>query len=101
MTSKPESMWAKFKPHINLGNVIHLVVLLVTVIYAFAVIQKDVEANREAVMELQKNMSDFRQKVTETYVRKDVNQQILLRLEDIRQSQRRLEDKVDELQRNN
>jgi hypothetical protein len=68
---------------VSIGNIIEIVVILTLGIMAFSNVKSDVETVKGKQHETQLELRHYKDHVSDTYVRKDVLEQILIRLEAI------------------
>jgi len=68
---------------VTLGNIIEIAVILLIAVMAFATVRTDLGKVKERQDEMHQDFREYRDHVSRTYVRRDVFEQILIRLESI------------------
>lgn len=81
----------EFDRKITLGNVIEIMLILVGIVWGYAVLSQDLSHQRQDVHDLRLQHQLHQQRTAETYVRKDVFDQVLIRLEDIKKTVENIE----------
>lgn len=73
----------KVEKTITLGNILEIIIILVISVMAFTKVQSDVSTLEQNQKKLEQRHHQFEQHVGVTYMRQDVFQEILNRLESI------------------
>lgn len=94
-----DEMVGRWKPDINTGTLIQIIIMVATIVWMFTVVQAQVNANTRNIEQIQDNILRFQKKVRSTYVRKDVQKQILYRLKQLEKGQDALNEKIDQIQK--
>lgn len=82
-----------FDKKINAGNVIEIVLILATLVWMYANTSAQVNRNTQSIVQLTEKTRAMTLHNEQTYMRKDVTDQILIRLEDIANRLQRIEEK--------
>lgn len=80
-----------FDKKISAGNIVEIVLILATIVWMYAHMNAQVQTNSNHIQDLYQKNEAFQRYSEETYMRKDVTDQVIIRLDEMNERLKRIE----------
>lgn len=80
-----------FDKKISAGNIVEIILILATIVFLYASMEAKVNNNHDRIIDIYSKTQEHQEYIEDTYMRKDVTEQVLIRLDEMNERLKRIE----------